>query len=248
MNALLIGYGKMGKLIDALAQDFGISISTIIDPHEKSSERVFPSLLVEHLKNVDVAIDFSTPHHLCERVELLLENHIPLVIGTTGWQKDAKRLQELNQKKGGKIIASANFSIGVFLFLEAAKRILPLFENCSDYDAAISEIHHRQKKDHPSGTALMLADIVLKSLSRKTAINSTLPDDALDQNLLQIDSLRVGSNPGEHEVVLDSLDDTITLRHSARSRQGFARGALQAALFIKKSAPGWYGLEDLLLR
>ena len=246
MKALLIGYGKMGKYIDELAQEFGITVAAIIDRNEKSSDRLFPKLVPAQLSSIDVAIDFSSPENIVQRTTMLLDNHIPLVIGTTGWQKESPYLKQLTQQKGGKVIASANFSIGVYLFLEAAKRLVPLFETCTEYDIALSETHHQQKKDRPSGTALMLADVVLKNLSRKTAIAAPLEKDSLEPNILQIESLRVGSSPGEHTLQFDSIDDTITLNHRARSRQGFARGALKAARFIKQSEPGWYGLEDLV--
>ena len=236
IRALLVGHGKTGKLIEALSLEQGVEITTCVT----SSTPFLPSP-----EKHDVIIDFSSEKGLKTRVEESLKKGIPLVIGTTGWDEEKKEIQELVKKYNGAIIASANFSIGVTLFKRIVKEALHLLSYENIYDVALIEKHHRQKKDHPSGTAKELQELVLANFPLKKRALFHLENGAIDQEAFTVSSVRVGHIPGEHELVFDSPDDTISLTHTARSRNGFARGALVASRWIIEKK-GYFTFDDML--
>ena len=248
MKALLIGYGKMGKLISEHAPNFSIKIESIVSPNLKKNElltsHIYNSLSEEALSQVDVVIDFSSPQGIKERVSTIMKAEVPLVIGTTGWDKDLKEVQEIVSSNNGACIHSANFSLGVLLFfklIENSANIFNIFSN--EYDCAVFEAHHREKKDSPSGTAKKIANILLSNIEAKTKI--TTDPEIRDSDAISVTSMRCGNISGEHSVIFDSNDDTISLSHYAKNRSGFAKGALQAAKWVVKKK-GCFGINDFL--
>ena len=237
MKALLVGHGKMGKLIEQLAPEHNTKIIHIIEQND--------TLQSTKLKDVDVIIDFSSPDKILKRIEIACQEKVPIVIGTTGWEEEKKAAREIVQKHDGALLFSANFSIGVQLFYKICRYAAQLIATNEQYDVTILDYHHRQKKDHPSGTTKELAQILLKELKTKNHFSTHLPDGVVDKKTLYASALRAGSQPGKHALIIDGVDDTIELIHTARNRNGFARGALEAAAWIQ-GKNGFFTMDDFL--
>jgi 4-hydroxy-tetrahydrodipicolinate reductase len=206
----LIGYGKMGRLVEQLAPEHGFEVALRLDG--KSTPDDF-----ERCRGVDVAIDFSTAAAVPETAERLAPLGVPLVVGTTGWHEVLPRVRETIERHGAGLLHGANFSVGVQVFYRLAGAAARLLADEAGYDAWLYEIHHRHKKDAPSGTAL--------------TILRTMEESGYARRI-DVASNRAGAVPGTHQVGFDSEADTILLQHSARSRTGFARGALRAARWM----------------
>jgi len=213
MKIALIGYGAMGQLVAKLAreQSHDIAVTLTSQDAKRAADEV-----VAELRDCDVAIDFSVAAAVPNNIESCLLAGIPLVEGTTGWKPDANELRRIVTDADGGLVYGSNFSVGAQLFFRIAASAAELFQNLDSYDAFIEEAHHKRKRDAPSGTALQLGDIVATHLGREVPISST----------------RAGHIPGTHRVGFDSSADHITLEHVARSREGFALGALMAAKWI----------------
>ena len=241
-NIALIGYGKMGKIIKQLAEQKGHTIKAIIDPN---CENTFKEINEESLKDVDVCIDFTHPNVVLENIKKVAAAGKNMVIGTTGWYAKMDEVRKIVEKNKIGLIWSGNFSLGVNAFFRIVESAASVFSNMKDYDVMVHEIHHNQKADSPSGTAAMIGKIILKNMPRKNKIVAEKLDRKIEPNELHISSTRVGTVPGTHSVIFDSQADTIELKHTARTREGFASGAVMAAEFIigKK---GFYGIEDLM--
>jgi 4-hydroxy-tetrahydrodipicolinate reductase len=223
----LVGYGKMGRRIEQLApqHDFEV-VSRLDSANNQNAAGINP----ESFRDVDVAIEFSSPHAALANLSRLAELKIPAVTGTTGWSEHLPAVTEQFEKAGAGLVWSANFSIGVAIFHRLAGLAAELFRDEKQYGAWAWEIHHDAKKDAPSGTLLQLVDTMKKhGYSR-----------LIDQS-----SSRAGKHPGTHEIGFDSEADTLTLRHVARSRDGFAHGALKAANWII-GRQGVYTFESVL--
>jgi 4-hydroxy-tetrahydrodipicolinate reductase len=227
MKIVLVGYGKMGKMIESLAPEFGGEVVGKIDPHHADGNDGPGS---SRWNGVDVAIDFSTPDSVVKNVPVLAGRGIALVIGTTGWQKDEAAVRRAVADTGVGVVTAPNFSTGVVLFEAVVARAAKLFAGHPEFGAWLSEAHHQTKKDAPSGTALLL----------KRAM-----EDAGYSRPIDVSSIRAGFIPGVHTVGFDGPADTITLTHSARDRTAFARGALLAAQWIK-GRRGWFSMHDVL--
>jgi 4-hydroxy-tetrahydrodipicolinate reductase len=215
MKLAIVGYGKMGKLIEQLAPEYGFTIHARLDLNDDLSQAA----------GSDVAIEFSTPHAALGNIEVLAALGIPTVVGTTGWLEHIDHVRAAVSKGGTGLVWAANFSIGVNVFLRAVHEAARLLASEPAYGAWAWEIHHSTKKDAPSGTLLALVNEV-KAAGYQRNIDTS--------------SNRAGAHPGTHEIGFDSAADTITLRHTARSREGFARGALKAAQWI----PGKKGVFE----
>lgn len=220
MKIALIGYGAMGKLIKTLAEEKNHEIVVIID--EKDAE-ISAEMLAEKLNGIDAAIDFSVAEAVKRNVEACLLAEVPLVEGTTGWNAQIEEIKQLVIEKNGAFVFGANFSIGVNLFYKIADFASELFSKFSDYEAFIEEQHHSRKLDAPSGTALKLKDLVAKHIEKDFSVSST----------------RAGRIPGTHRVGFDGVADQILLEHFARSREGFASGAILAAEWIAGKKGFW---------
>jgi 4-hydroxy-tetrahydrodipicolinate reductase len=213
MKIALIGYGAMGKLIRTLAEDKNYEIAVIID---EADADLSAENLAEKLKNADAAIDFSVAKAVKRNVKACLTADVPLVEGTTGWNSQMEEIKQLVAEKDGAFVFGANFSIGVNLFYKIADYASELFSKFENYEAFIEEQHHSRKLDSPSGTALKLKDVVAKHIEKDFSVSST----------------RAGRIPGTHRVGFDGVADQILLEHFARSREGFASGAILAAEWI----------------
>jgi 4-hydroxy-tetrahydrodipicolinate reductase len=244
MKALLIGYGKMGRLIEDVANETGIQVAAIVDSSVKDPS--FHTLSDKALAGIDVAIDFSSADGILERIKLLSQHQIPMVIGTTGWDEQFEEGKNLVQNHSGAAIVSPNFSLGVNIFFEVVKQAAKLISGFHHYDVALIDEHHRQKSDHPSGTAKTIAQILLDNIPYKKKIVTELHEGPIDKDALQVASIRTGFHPGKHEVIFDSQDDTITLTHTSRTRRHLAQGAVLAAKWIINKK-GWYTTEDLFI-
>lgn len=241
MNIALIGYGKMGKEIDAFAPSQGIQVVARFDI---DNNRSGSGLTPDALKNVQVCVDFSVPSEVITNLRRVAECGKNLVIGTTGWYDKLDEARRIVNEKQIGLVYSANFAIGMNVFLkllEEAGKMVDRFE----YDVAIQETHHREKLDSPSGTALEIGKILLRSFKRKKELLTAKPEGTLRPEQLQISSTRVGTVGGIHAVSFDSLADTIELKHTAKSRAGFALGALLAAKWID-GRRGLYSMEDVM--
>ncbi|MCW5959056.1 MAG: hypothetical protein KIS76_02785 [Pyrinomonadaceae bacterium] len=220
MKIALIGYGAMGKLIKTLAEEKGHEIAVIID---ESDADLRAEKLAEKFSGVDAAIDFSIASAVKRNVEACLIANVPLVEGTTGWNSEKQSVKVLVIEKDGAFVFGANFSIGVNLFYKIVDYASELFAKIEDYEAFIEEQHHSRKLDAPSGTALKLKEIVAGHINKDFSVSTT----------------RAGRIPGTHRVGFDGHADQIQLEHLARSREGFASGAILAAEWIGGKKGFW---------
>lgn len=230
MNIALLGYGKMGKVIEAIALDRGHTIVLRVTDETGSY----------NLNDVDVAIDFSIPSAAVENISNCLNNSIPVVSGTTGWLEHYQDMVKLCQENNGSFLYASNFSIGVNIFFEINKRLSQLMTDHVNYKASIEEIHHTQKLDAPSGTAITLAETILTNTNHK---KWSLEPKHSDE--LPIIAKRIENVPGTHEVFYNSEIDSISIKHTAHSRQGFGLGAVIAAEWIVDKK-GVFSMKDVL--
>ncbi len=227
MNLAIVGYGKMGRLIEKFAPDYGFSVALKLDEFNNAN---FEGITAEKLRGVDVAIDFSIPSAVVENIERISALGVNIVEGTTGWLERMDRVKAAVEKNGVGLVWSPNFSVGVNVFSRLVAEAARLMKDETDYGAWAWEIHHITKKDAPSGTLLKLVDEMKKA-------GYTLGID--------VASNRAGAHIGTHEIGFDSAADTITLRHTARNREGYARGALKAAQWVA-GKKGLFAFSDIL--
>jgi 4-hydroxy-tetrahydrodipicolinate reductase len=223
----IIGYGKMGRLIEQLAPEYGFTTALKLDEFNNAG---FEGLKPENFHGVDVAIDFSIPAAVRRNVEGIAALGVNMVVGTTGWLEHETAVRQAVERNGIGLVWSPNYSIGVNVFFRLVSEAAKLLADQPEYGAWAWEIHHSTKKDAPSGTLLKLADEMKKAGYGR----------AIDMG-----SNRAGAHPGTHEIGFDSPADTITLRHSARSREGLARGALKAAQWVV-GKKGFHEFREIL--
>ena len=230
MNIALLGYGKMGKVIEKIAIARGHKIVL-----KKDAENTF-----DGLQNADVAIDFSLPEVAVCNISECLQTNIPVVCGTTGWLNKFDEMKNLCIEKNGSFIYASNFSLGVNIFFELNDYLSKIMSKFKDYNVSIEEIHHTQKLDAPSGTAISLANAIIE--------NSDLTNWTLEnpkENELPIKAIREENVPGTHSVFYNSDVDFIEIKHEAKSREGFALGAIIAAEFIHNKK-GVFTMNEVL--
>jgi 4-hydroxy-tetrahydrodipicolinate reductase len=223
----IVGYGKMGKLIEQFAPQYGFTVALKLDEFNNTN---YEGVTAQNFRGIDVAVDFSIPSAVVENVERIAALGVNIVIGTTGWLEHLERVKQTVQKKGIGLVWSPNYSIGVNVFLRLAAEAARLVANEPEYGAWAWEIHHSTKKDAPSGTLLQIVE-QMKRAGYGRAID--------------VSSNRAGAHPGTHEIGFDSSADTITLRHTARNREGFARGALKAAQWLV-GKKGFHEFREIL--
>lgn len=227
MRIAIVGHGKMGRAVSALAAERGHTIHTVVGSAENTGGR---ALTTERLAGTDVVLEFTRPDAAVRNLERLIELGIPTVTGTTGWTEALPRVAALVEKHGGALLHAPNFSIGVHLFLRAAGDLARRFRNRPEFEDSIVEEHHAAKLDAPSGTALLLQ----QRLAREDPARS-----------FPISSVRAGTVPGTHTLTYHGAHETITLSHVARSRSSFAAGALAAAEWLPGKT-GVFTFEDML--
>ncbi|GHU64369.1 4-hydroxy-tetrahydrodipicolinate reductase [Spirochaetia bacterium] len=252
MKIALVGYGKMGRILEARALEKGHSIAAVIDPFVKgaaaSGAPVYASLedaLKGELKQAEGAIEFTKPDTAPENIKFLAAHKIPVTVGTTGWYVKLPEITAAVNAAGSSLLWASNFSLGVNLFYRIASHAAALMDPFAEYDAAGFEVHHNKKADSPSGTAITLAEKVLSKMKRKTKAVYDKLDRPPQADELHFASLRVGSVPGVHSLIFDSEADTIEITHTARNREGLAAGAILAAEWLG-SRSGVYTMDDVL--
>lgn len=228
-NLAIVGYGKMGRLIEQFAPEFGFTVALKLDEFNNTA---FEGVTAANFAGIDVAVDFSIPEAVAENVERIAALGVNLVVGTTGWLSQLERVQAAVERNRIGLVWSPNYSIGVNAFFRLVSEAARLLANEPSYGAWAWEIHHATKKDAPSGTLLKLVED-MKTAGFKGPID--------------VSASRAGAHPGTHEIGFDSAADTITLRHTARSREGFARGALKAAQWLI-GQKGFHEFSEVLFR
>lgn len=236
MKIALLGYGKMGKTIETLAIQGGHEIVLKIDVANQND------LTLENLKKADVAIEFTRPDAVIDNLLLCFKAGTPVVSGTTGWLDRFEEIQAACHKYQGAFFYASNFSIGVNIFMAVNKYLAQLMNDQPQYRIQVEETHHTQKLDAPSGTAITLAEGILQHLHRKT---KWVNEPEQQANELSIISHRIDQVPGTHVISYSSEVDTIEIKHTAHSRQGFAQGAILAAEWLRGRI-GVFGMQDLL--
>ena len=240
MRLALVGYGKMGRAVEGVAMERGHEVVARIDPTLDTNK-----IGAETLGGADVAIEFTVPDAAVDNIAALAAAGVDVVVGTTGWHERLDEAAAAVNAAGTGMVHATNFSLGVNLFLRLARMAARMADALSEYDVHIRETHHRHKIDHPSGTAITLADILIEELAEKESWSAALPDGAPDPQVLYVASERVGETAGSHVVSLEGPDDRIELSHQARTRAGFARGAVAAAEWIGGRS-GVFTLDDML--
>ncbi|MFM7565123.1 MAG: 4-hydroxy-tetrahydrodipicolinate reductase [Flavobacteriales bacterium] len=237
MKIALIGYGKMGKTIEKVAQSRGHEITQIIDSKT-------PITRLEEGKS-EVAIEFTQPELAVQHIQGCLDRNLPIVVGTTAWLERLPEVEQRVKNQNGSLFYASNFSLGVALFNALTNHLGALFSAYPNYRFSMEEIHHTEKLDAPSGTAITLAETILgahKNYSQWTLVQG---DEALEPRTLPIHALRIPNVPGTHKISVESSVDTITLEHKAHNREGFALGAVIAAEFLANKK-GIFTMNDLL--
>jgi 4-hydroxy-tetrahydrodipicolinate reductase len=222
MRILIVGYGRMGRLVESLCPEYGLEVAGTVDIAEAATPEAWPA--------ADVAIDFSVADAVPQNIRRLGQRGTNVVIGTTGWGPHEVEVRQIVEDSGIGVVAAPNFALGVNLFVALAERAAELFGPHPAFGAWIHEAHHAAKRDAPSGTALLL-EAALKEHT------FTRPID--------VSSTRAGLIPGTHTIGFDAAGETITLTHTARDRSGFARGAIEAARWIHRRK-GWFTMRDVL--
>lgn len=236
MNIAIVGYGKMGREIERTAHERKHKTPLIIDINNLADFNP------ENLRKVDVVVEFTSPSTVVGNILTCFKAGIPIVTGSTGWSNDQKKISDLCIEKKQALFFTSNFSIGVNILFSVNEYLASLMNKFSQYDVSIEEIHHTQKIDAPSGTAISLANQIISRLERKK--NWEL-NKASISDVLKINAIREGEVSGIHEILYESEDDLISLKHIAKSRKAFAQGAVLAAEFIKDKK-GVYSMRDLM--
>ncbi len=245
MNIALLGYGKMGKIIEKIATDRKHSIVLKID-YDNQHE-----LTTENLKKADVVIEFTTPGSVLSNIKQCFDAGVPVVVGTTGWYEHIPQIKAQCEGSNNTMLYASNFSVGVNIFFHVNKILARLMNKYSYYDVQVEEIHHMQKLDSPSGTAITIAEGIIDNMDRKKDWVNVLTadgEDADDSNIkneqLLIESFRIDSVPGTHTVIYDSEVDSIEFKHTAHNRNGFALGAVLAAEWVH-GKKGFFSVEEM---
>lgn len=225
MKLALIGYGRMGHLLESMAEQYGFAVCAHIDP------ALGVELSEDALGGADVVIEFSTPATAAENLRQCLGWGIPVVCGTTGWFQQLPAITTVAEETQTGLIYGSNFSVGMNLFFDIVRQAAQLMHQFEDYDAYGLELHHNRKKDSPSGTARVLTDIMLQH-SRKRVAQFDRLERRPETDEFHFASVRAGDIPGTHIIGFDSVADSIELKHTARNRAGFASGALLAAKWL----------------
>jgi len=236
MRIAIVGYGKMGKEIERLANERGWTVDVRVDIDT-------PPITKAQRENIDVVIHFATAKDIINDLTPWAEAHKPIVVGTTGWQDQLKSIESLVAKNQIGLIYGSNSSLGVNIFFQLIKSAAQMIDKFEDYDAFIQEIHHKNKIDSPSGTALTMGQIVLEHLRRKKELLNETSHTKIQSEQLHVSSVRSGTVIGTHTLTFDSAADMIELKHTAKNRSGLALGTLFAAEWIQNKK-GLFTMDD----
>jgi len=233
----ILGYGSMGKEVEIIAKNRKITVTDIFDIDKPINPK--------ENYDFDIAIDFTEPDAVLNNVKILTKMKKNIVIGTTGWKKDFTKIKNIIKRANTGLVYASNFSIGMQMFFKTVDFISKQVNGTDEYDIFLHEIHHMRKKDSPSGTALTLAEMILKNVKRKKKTRTDRIDGTIKNSELHVSSTRGGEVTGTHTVYLDSFADTIELTHRAKNRSGFALGAVEAALWLYNKK-GLYDFRDII--
>jgi 4-hydroxy-tetrahydrodipicolinate reductase len=236
MKIAIIGYGKMGLAIEKIAIERGHEVVLKINLDNMHE------FTIENLKNCDVAIEFTEPTSVIANIFKCFEANLPVVVGTTGWYSKFDEIKSTCLNNNNTLLHATNYSLGVNLFFELNKKLAQLMSKYPSYNVMMEEIHHTEKKDAPSGTAITLAEGIIENLDRK---NNWVNNQAFEENELSIISKRVNDVPGTHEICYQSAEDDITITHTAYNRNGFALGAVIGAEYIHNKK-GIFTMKEVL--
>lgn len=236
MNIAIIGYGKMGKVIEQIAIERGHNVVL------KINSKNVADFNFDNLKKVDAAIEFTNPDLAVNNINICLSSNTPVVVGTTGWYDKFNEVREAIVENDGSLLYATNCSIGVNLFFKLNKYLAKIMDNHPDYEVSMNEVHHTQKLDAPSGTAITLGEGIVENMQAK---DLWVKGKALSKNQLGITSERIDNVPGTHEIKYSSEIDDIEIKHTAHNRKGFALGAVVAAEYIANKK-GIFTMEDVL--
>lgn len=242
MRLAIVGYGRMGREVHAVAAERGHEIVATVDPKAEAGHR---SLETVDLSGTDCVIEFALPEGVLDNARRYAAAGVPAVVGTTGWEQARQELQEIVDAAGTGYLFGSNFSLGanlLFLLVEQAAR---LFDSFDDYDVFVQEAHHNKKKDSPSGTAITIGEKLLAGLGRKDRLVTETLHRAIEPGEIQVSSVRGGAVPGQHRISFDSLFDTVEITHTARTRRGFATGAVHAAEWLAPRR-GFFTVDDFV--
>lgn len=244
MKIALLGYGKMGKIIEKIATDRKHEIVLKIDFDN------LHDLTAKNLQQADVAIEFTTPSSVLSNIKQCFEANVPIVVGTTGWYDQLDDIKQQCEAGGHTLLYATNFSVGVNIFFHINKVLAKVMNNYPYYEVQVEEIHHTQKLDSPSGTGITIAEGIIENLDAKKSWTNVLvadgksDDDNVKNDELLIESYRMDSVPGTHTVIYDSEVDSIEFKHTAHNRNGFALGAVLAAEWLKDNK-GFHSVTDM---
>jgi 4-hydroxy-tetrahydrodipicolinate reductase len=242
MKAIILGYGKMGKEVEAVLREKKHEITARIDSIIDEADA--RTLTQELASKADVVIEFALADSIEERVSLYARYAIPAVIATTGWNNRLAQIKAIVEKSSIGVVYGSNFSLGMNIYFQLIKAAAQLINRFSEYDILAYEIHHKRKKDSPSGTAKSIGSLILEEHSQKQSLVDYKLDRAIKAEELHFASVRGGYSPGRHTVLFDSAADTIELTHSARNRSGMAAGAVLAAEWIIDKK-GFFEFKDI---
>ncbi len=237
MKIALLGYGKMGKTIEQLALDKGHEIVLKTSGSSPADEAMLKET------HTEVAIEFTRPDQVVRNIEICTAANVPIVTGTTGWFHRLSEVESLVNSNNGHLLYSSNFSIGVNIFFKLNEYLAAIMERYESYDPVITETHHTEKLDSPSGTAITLAEDLIFQLRRKSEWKN---DASEEENILSVISHREPNVPGTHEITYQNSIDEISIKHQAKNREGFALGSILAARWLLNQPKGVYSMRDFL--
>ena len=242
MKIAIVGYGNMGREVERIIQERGHDVAVRVDPLDSGADE--SSLTPELLVGCDAAIEFSLAEAVLPNARVYAQSGVPAVVGTTGWEKNRESVKQ-TFADGGTYLSGSNFSIGAHIFFAVAEYAARLCNRVPEYDLMVHEIHHKRKKDSPSGTALTAANRIVGVHARQKRIVTERLDRPIEPDELHVSSLRGGSVPGVHAVIADSAADTIEISHTVRNRTGLALGSVLAAEWLADKV-GFYEVEDFV--
>ncbi len=251
MKVLILGYGRMGKLIESVCIEKGIQVIEKIDTkkelenflNKNEQHCIKENISLEMFYKEIVCIDFSSSEAFLENIQLICKNKINIICGTTGWQEKEEYVKQIIEKNNIGFLYASNFSIGVNLFFKIIASASKLINNFNSFDVMVNEAHHKNKIDSPSGTAITTANIILKNFTRKNKILSQNPNRALKDEELFVSSTRGGEIFGEHNVIFDDIQNQISIKHIAKDKKSFASGAVDVATWIERKK-GYFSIDD----
>lgn len=245
MKIAICGYGRMGRLIEAVAKECRHDITAVIDPVSQDAAVTARVISKESLNAADVVIDFSIPATAVANMRDYASCGVSVVMGTTGWYDQMEAVRTIVESSGIGCIWSGNFSLGVNILFAIVEQAAEIMNRFPEYDCMVHEYHHKNKADSPSGTASMIGAILLNGLDRKDTLVTEMLRRPIGEHELHVSSTRGGEVPGTHIITFDSAVDSIEITHRARGREGFAAGAVKAAEWIEDRS-GMFAIEDMM--